>query len=258
MNEPPGPTDRGPSDSWDFLRRATPARIALGRVGDGLPTQRVLEFQLAHAKARDAVHAELDADALAQALADFGPRRVASEAATRAEYLQRPDLGRRLSMPAGLGPVACDAVLVIADGLSATAVQTQAAELSNLLLTGGRIVWAPPVIARQARVALGDAVAAAVGARLVVVLIGERPGLSASDSLGAYLTYAPRPGLTRDAERNCISNIRPGGLSLPEAARRIRALAALALAREQTGVALKEDEALALAGPDVLGIEPRR
>lgn len=241
-----------PSDPWAFLKKATSARIALGRVGDGLPTARVLEFALAHAQARDAVHTLLDVDVLAKELADYAPIIVESCAPDRALYLQRPDLGRvladtaRAHLPRGN----FEGVIVLADGLSASAVQSQGAVLFKLLhsIQGWR--FAPPVIASLARVALGDEIAEELGAELVVMLIGERPGLSAADLLGAYITFAPKPGETRDADRNCISNIRPGGLALAEAARRILAIASLARKLRLTGTELKEDAALAsLAAP---------
>jgi ethanolamine ammonia-lyase small subunit len=250
------PVSDSPSDPWAFLRRATSARIALGRVGDGLPTARVLEFALAHARARDAVHTALDAAALAAELADLSPVIVESCAPTRAIYLQRPDLGRRLAEDsrAVLQHGNYDGVIVLADGLSAAAVQSQAGDLCRRLQQAAHWHFAPPVIARQARVALGDEIAESLGARLVIVLIGERPGLSSADSLGAYLTFAPKSGATHDAERNCISNIRPDGLALAEAARRILAIANLARSLKRTGTELKEDAALALTAPQAIEI----
>ncbi len=225
-----------PPDLW--LRGLTQARVGLGRSGAGLPTAAVLDFQLAHARARDAVHAVLDAEALAAAL---GGVVVSSKAADRATYLQRPDLGRRLAAGAALAHGDWDLAIMIGDGLSATAVVAHAAPVVAALaplLPGWRI--APPVVARHARVALGDDVAAALGARLVLVLIGERPGLSAPDSLGAYLTYAPVQG-TPDSLRNCVSNIRPPhGLGHAEAAARIAWLLKEARRRGVTGTALKE------------------
>jgi ethanolamine ammonia-lyase small subunit len=236
------------SDPWAHLRRATSARIALGRTGDSLPTHRVLEFALAHARARDAVQAELDADQLIAAFGVPGPLIVQSQAEGRTQYLQRPDLGRRLA-PASralLKPGPHDAALVLADGLSAQAIQQQGATLAKLVFFSKVWTFAAPVIALQARVALGDEIAEALGATLVVMLIGERPGLSSSDSLGAYLTYAPKPGVTKDADRNCISNIRPDSLPVEEAAKRILAMIGLAKKLQCTGTLLKEDEALAL------------
>lgn len=246
---PKTPSDR-PSDPWSFLRKSTSARIALGRVGDGLPTVRVLEFALAHAQARDAVHTPLDVDALAKDLAADAPIIVASQAPDRTTYLQRPDLGRMLADGTHLPKGKYDAVIVLADGLSARAVQSQGAALFKLLHQAQGWRFAPPVIARQARVALGDDIATRLGAELVILLIGERPGLSAADSLGAYITFAPKPGATRDADRNCVSNIRPGGLTLGEAVRRILAISSLARTLRRSGTDLKEDAALAaLASP---------
>jgi len=238
-------------DFWEFLRRATPARIALGRVGDGLPTRRVLEFELAHARARDAVKANLDSAALIAELADWRPILVRSEAKDRATFLQRPDLGRRLAreFAGALSPRRYDATIVIADGLSAGAVQVQAGPLCKMLLAAQNFVFAPPVVALQARVALGDEIAARQGAALAIVLIGERPGLSSRDTIGAYITFDPKPGVTKDAERNCVSNIGGHGLSLDAARRRILAIMALARTIRRTGTLLKEDEALALLPP---------
>ncbi len=235
-------------DPWAYLRRATTARIALGRTGDSLPTQRVLEFALAHARARDAVHAHLDIESLMSQLGDPSTVVVQSQAQSRAQYLQRPDLGRCLAAEsrALLLPGAYDAALMLADGLSAQALQAQGAALAKLISVSPAWRFAPPVIAQQARVALGDEIAEALGVKLVVVLIGERPGLSANDSLGAYLTYAPKAGVRKDSNRNCISNIRPDGLPFEEAAKRILAMIALARKLKCTGTLLKEDEALAL------------
>jgi len=237
MADAPAP----PRDPFAALRRATPARIGLGRAGQGLPTAPMLAFQLAHARACDAVHAAVDvprlqADLAAPSLA------VASAAPDRSAYLKDPGLGRRLDpqtdpLPAGDHHLA----IVIGDGLSAVAVQAHAAGVVQALL--GRLPnWriAPIVIARQARVALGDEVGQALGARAVVMLIGERPGLSAADSLGAYLTWDPRPG-RRDHERNCVSNIRqPDGLSYAQAADKIAWLLTEARRLGFTGVALKD------------------
>ncbi|MGX9966925.1 ethanolamine ammonia-lyase subunit EutC [Roseomonas sp. F4] len=226
---------------WRDLRRYTAARVGLGRVGNGLPTAAHLDFQEAHAQARDAVWSVLDVPALQAAL---GAEVVASAAPDRRTYLLRPDLGRRLaegvSLPARPG---CFAI-VVADGLCATGVQAQAPALVAALTTGLRKAgWevAPPVIATQARVAIGDEIGQALGAAMVAVLIGERPGLSALDSMGIYLTHAPRPG-RRDAERNCISNIRPGGLSPAEAAAKLLWLVAAARQLGLTGVALKDEQ----------------
>lgn len=237
-------------DPWATLAGLTPARIALGRVGASLPTREVLAFALAHAQARDAVHAALDVPSLANGLADLGltTLRIASQARERALYLKRPDLGRELS-PASrtllegvAGPV-CDIALMIGDGLSATAVNAHAPQLVGHLtpyLDRLGLTLAPVCLAEGARVALGDAIGAVLGVRIVVVLIGERPGLSAPDSLGVYVTYDPRPGRT-DAERNCISNVRPEGLAPAAAAAKLAWLIETALLRKLTGVALKDE-----------------
>ncbi|WP_439597454.1 ethanolamine ammonia-lyase subunit EutC [Falsiroseomonas sp.] len=226
---------------WRDLRRHTAARVALGRVGHGLPTAAHLDFQEAHAQARDAVWSTLDVPALRDAL---GAQVVASAAPDRRTYLLRPDLGRRLAQGATFTPRPGCFAIVVADGLCATGVQAQAPALVAALTTGLRAAgWdvAPPVIATQARVAIGDEIGAALGAAMVAVLIGERPGLSALDSMGIYLTHAPRPGRT-DAERNCISNIRPGGLSVAEAAAKLLWLVAAARGLGATGVALKDEQ----------------
>ena len=252
----PGPDGRN-RDPWAGLRRFTSARIGLGRAGNGLPTQDVLDFALAHAKARDAVHAELDVPALETALNATGyrPVHVASAVPDRATYLSRPDLGRTLSeasrtILAGLRHgAAADLAIVVADGLSAPALAHAAPLLAALQpwIVAEGWTLASLVIATQARVALGDEIADALGARSVLVLIGERPGLSAPDSLGAYLTFAPRPG-RRDAERNCLSNIRPAGLSYSLAAFRLAWLIAAAHRGGLTGVGLKDDSDALLIG----------
>jgi ethanolamine ammonia-lyase small subunit len=236
------------------LRRFTPARIGLGRAGPALPTREVLAFGLAHARARDAVHAALDVPRLLADLAAAGvapePPVVRSAAPDRATYLLRPDLGRRLA-PGEAERLrgSADAAIVIADGLSALAVQRHAAPLVAALRARAPGRWgrAAVVVALQARVALGDEIGGRLGARLVAVLVGERPGLGAPDSLGVYLTFAPRPGRT-DAERNCVSNVRPAGFSCEEAARRVDWLAGAALERGLTGVALKDGSDAALPG----------
>jgi ethanolamine ammonia-lyase small subunit len=248
------------TDPWQALRRFTPARIALGHTGVSQPTHAQLAFQLAHAQARDAVHAALDVDALQAALATAWPdappaQRLHGAAADRRVYLQRPDLGRRLDAPsrallAARGPGAFDLAFVVADGLSARAVATHAAPLLTAMRPRLRVdAWsvAPPVIVEQGRVAVGDEVGELLGARAVVVLIGERPGLSAPDSMGLYITWAPRVGLT-DERRNCISNVRAAGLGIDDAADKLHYLLAQARARQLTGVALK-DETVAGATP---------
>jgi len=243
-------TPAPPSRSMMDLRELTPARVALGRAGASLPTTALLEFTLDHARARDAVHAAFDTQALIAALRDFGLEAldVRSRAGSRGDYLRRPDLGRRLDQAsqqalavksAGMGQLA----LVIGDGLSPAAVHAHAIDLVRSLvrqLAADQIKIADIAVASGARVALGDEIGAILGARMVVMLIGERPGLSAPDSLGAYLTFAPRVGLT-DAERNCVSNIHGAGLSYDEAAYKIGWLIRQGLARQVTGVALKDE-----------------
>ncbi len=235
---------------WRDLRRFTPARIALGRAGNGLPTAAHLAFQAAHAAARDAVHAELDTEALAAGLAaaNLSSTVVQSACPDRRTYLLRPDLGRRLAENQALLPCPTFAptgiAFVICDGLSATAAQHHAAPLlAEVMPALGQIapLAGPVVIARQGRVALGDAIGSAMGAQAVVVLIGERPGLSSPDSLGAYLTWHPRPGRT-DAERNCISNIRPEGLAIPDAAAKLLWLIAAMRRLGLTGIGLKDEQ----------------
>lgn len=239
----------GAEDPWATLRRFTPARLALGRAGASLPTREVLAFALALAQARDAVHAPFDAAAIARGIQALGLRalEVASAAPDRATYLRRPDLGRRLSEDSLVRldaepPSRPDLAIVIADGLSATAVGAHAVPVVAALLDAmpDGLSLAPVALARQARVALGDEVGGALGARCVLLLVGERPGLSSPDSLGAYLTFDPRPGRT-DAERNCVSNIRPEGLPYAVAARKLAWLLAEAFRRRLTGVALKDE-----------------
>ncbi|WP_299056602.1 ethanolamine ammonia-lyase subunit EutC [uncultured Nocardioides sp.] len=241
-------------DPWAALRRTTQARIGLGRAGNSLPTRRVLEFATAHAAARDAVHEPLDVEAVSAQVAELGlgePVVLTSRAETRGDYLRRPDLGRQ---PASLEPLAgceqgADVALVLADGLSSRAVADHGAALLGALakaLDGRRI--APPVLATQARVALGDHVGEALGARFVVVVIGERPGLSVADSLGVYLTMHPRPGRA-DSERNCISNVHPpDGLTYESAARVAAALVVGADELGRSGVDLKDRSGTELAG----------
>lgn len=243
---------------WTRLRALTPARIALGRAGTSLPTAPHLEFQFAHARARKAVHLSLDREALAAELAaaGLGTLLLDSAAESRAVYLQRPDLGRQLSAAsrerlhnAATGPV--DLALVVGDGLSATAIAANAVPFLRVLMpsvAARGLTMAPVAIVSQARVAVGDEIGAGFGARMVVVLIGERPGLSSPDSMGIYLTYAPRPGLTDEA-RNCISNVRAAGLSYPEAAHKLMFLMDESFRRGLSGVQLKDEaETLALDG----------
>jgi ethanolamine ammonia-lyase small subunit len=236
------------------LARLTPARIALGRSGASLPTREVLRFGLAHAQARDAVHAPFRPDEVAAELAGLGVETlmVQSAARSREDYLRRPDLGRSPSPESGAVLAArrgsFDLAIIVADGLSSTAVQQNAVPFIAALLPflqRQKLTLAPLVIASQARVALGDEAAQALGARMVVVLIGERPGLSSPDSLGAYMTFGPRRGLT-DAARNCISNIRPGGLGFQHAAFKLAWLIDQGFRRALTGVDLKDDSDAAL------------
>ncbi|MFT3720514.1 ethanolamine ammonia-lyase subunit EutC [Pseudorhodoferax sp.] len=247
------------ADPWADLRAHTAARIALGRSGAAMPTHELLRFGLAHAQARDAVHVQLDTAAVAAELQAQGHAtlHVQSAAPDRAAYLLRPDLGRRLGAADAQALAAsqeggCDLLLVVADGLSSLAVQRHAAGLVRHIGAAAPEGWriGPVVIATQARVALGDDIGAALKARMVAVLIGERPGLSAPDGIGIYLTWQPQPG-RHDAQRNCISNVRPEGLPLPAAAARLWWLCREARRLGLTGVNLKDMsdvEVLAPAG----------
>jgi ethanolamine ammonia-lyase small subunit len=234
------------------LRRFTPARIALGRSGNSMPTAPLLQFELAHAQARDAVHTPLDSTPISLRLRELQLHSIElhGAAADRAEYLRRPDLGRQLDIQSKdrlealtreLDVDTCDIALVIADGLSSTATTRHALPLIEALLPmlqGQRI--GPVSIVRQARVAVGDQIGAMLRATMVVVLIGERPGLSATDSLGIYLTWQPRVG-RNDAERNCISNIRAAGTDPADAADTLMYLMSEARRIGTTGIALKDN-----------------
>jgi ethanolamine ammonia-lyase small subunit len=263
MNKPKSPVVDNP---WRQLRRFTAARIALGRTGVSLPTDPQLAFQLAHARARDAVHLALDAPQLLQAFESAGLAGVTdglildSAAGDRLTYLQRPDLGRRLNLASRATLTALpqqaarryDVAFVVADGLSALAIMQNAAPFLAALMP--RIApenWtlAPIAIVRQGRVAVADEVAELLGAKLVVILIGERPGLSSPDSMGLYLTWMPQVGTT-DAGRNCISNVRPAGLSYEEAAFKLHYLMSEARKRQLSGVHLKDETDGSAAGPD--------
>ncbi len=245
-------------DPWNKLKSLTPARLALGRAGGALPTDHVLGLAMAHAQARDAVHAVFAAETLDEPIAALGLATVHLESAApnRETYLRRPDFGRRLSARSrealkALPGQQSDVSIVLADGLSATAVRENAVAVLEALvplLRGANLSLAPVVLARQSRVALGDEVGELLGARLSLMLIGERPGLSAADSLGAYLTFAPKVG-RNDAERNCVSNIRAGGLVPGRAAAKIAWLVTQAFARSLTGVDLKDASDGALARP---------
>jgi ethanolamine ammonia-lyase small subunit len=242
-----------PDNPWLALRTLTPARIALGRTGTSLPTGAQLDFQFAHAQARDAVHLAFDHAGLATQLSDRGRDSLVlhSAASDRHQYLQRPDLGRRLNedsiatlrQHAQANPGGVDLAIVVADGLSALAVHRHTLPfLSRFEEQAAADGWtsAPVVLVQQGRVAVADEVGELLGARMTVMLIGERPGLSSPDSLGLYFTYAPKVGLT-DAYRNCISNIRLEGLSYGMAAHRLLYLMREACKRQLSGVNLKDE-----------------
>jgi ethanolamine ammonia-lyase small subunit len=244
---------------WQSLQRFTDARIALGRAGHSLPTAAHLAFQLDHAQARDAVHLAFNAQDIASGLQALSLETfiLRSAASDRATYLQRPDLGRRLDEPSrhkllqwqsqrSPSPARFDLAFVVADGLSALAVHRNAVDLVaatlKILRADSVHAWtvAPVVIAEQGRVAIGDDAGEALQANVVAVLIGERPGLSSPDSLGIYLTWAPKIGLT-DASRNCISNVRSAGLAVQAAAEKLHQLLTQSRQRQLTGVDLKDD-----------------
>lgn len=243
------------TNPWTKLRQFTPARIALGRTGVSQPTSAHLAFQVAHARARNAVHHALDCARLEEALSARGHEvvRLHSAAPDRPTYLQRPDLGRRLDDKSrqwleARGKGRHDIAFVIADGLSAFAIEQNVVPFLDVLLprvAEAKLDMAPLVIVEQGRVAVGDEIGSLMGAALVVMLIGERPGLSSPDSLGIYLTYNPKTGAT-DADRNCISNIRAEGLSYDEGAHKLLYLVTEARKRQMSGVMLK-DEAETLA-----------
>ena len=228
----------------------TPARISLGRVGASQPTRATLTFALDHARARDAVHQPLDVEALAR---QVGPcLRVASAAPDRSTYLARPDLGARLSGPMEPPPPAeLDLVIVLADGLSSRALAHAPELLAHLLPALCDLRIAPLVIATQARVALADEIGQSLGAAMALILIGERPGLTAPDSLGAYLTWAPKVGRT-NAERNCVSNIRPAGLAPSDAAHTLAWLIHEARRLRLTGIRLKDESQLKTIAAETL------
>jgi ethanolamine ammonia-lyase small subunit len=240
-------------DPWVSLRGFTAARIAIGRTGDSIPLKQLLDFKLAHAHARDAVYSDLDVEGILSALQQFNlpVYQLHSKATNRQKYLKRPDYGRQLAEEsaaqlATYNKVETSVSLIIADGLSATAVNQFAAGLLQLLipkLLAANFRLAPISIVKQGRVAIADEIGEALRAQISVILIGERPGLSAPDSMSAYLTYNPKPGLT-DESRNCISNIRPEGLSLPLAADKLFYLVAESLHRKLSGVDLKDNHGL--------------
>lgn len=258
MNKSMTPALHTLASPWDSLRRFTDARIALGRAGTSQPTAAHLAFQLAHAQARDAVHLALDTGAMTSTLAPLGlpVMQLHSAAPDRASYLQRPDWGRLLDAPSreqllswrqkDAGSMPLDLVVVVADGLSALAVHRHAmpllAQLLPLLHDDPTHRWrvGPLTLVAQGRVAVGDEVGECLGARCVLVLIGERPGLSSPDSLGGYFTWAPHAG-RNDAERNCISNVREAGLSPARAAQKLQTLLSRARMLQLSGVGLKDE-----------------
>jgi len=236
-------------DNWSYLKRHTNARIALGRTGVSIPMEESLSFRLAHANARDAVYEVLDKDRLTLAWESqgHGVVHLTSQVRFRSEYLQRPDLGRKLdAVSAGLLAKGIsqkpDVALIVADGLSATAVNSHATPLLSELtgrFESSKLTYSPILLVEQGRVAISDEIGFLLSARLSVIIIGERPGLSAADSLGVYITYAPRPGNT-DHARNCVSNIRQHGLGYAAAADKIFWLVREASARGYSGIGLKE------------------
>ncbi|MCX7112024.1 MAG: ethanolamine ammonia-lyase subunit EutC [Proteobacteria bacterium] len=238
------------TDPWIELRRFTQARIALGHTGHAVPTQALLDFQLAHAEARDAVHFPWDIDAFAGQVRELGEKvlRLDTPVSSRSEYLRRPDLGRVLTEASrtrleNLKASATDVALIVTNGLSSTAVERHGMALLQAIVEGFRarqISIAPVALVANGRVALADDIGSLLAARVAIIVVGERPGLSAADSLGLYLTHAPRPGNT-DAERNCISNVRPPeGLGYAAAAAKLLYLTGEALRRGISGVSLKD------------------
>jgi ethanolamine ammonia-lyase small subunit len=263
------------SDPWTHLRRHTSARIALGRAGGSLPTREVLAFAAAHAAARDAVHEPLDVDRLEGDLraAGLDAVRLSTAAPDRHTYLRRPDLGRRLDDPSraalealargdggaggGGGVRPPELAVMVSEGLSAPAAQHQAVPLLAALvpmLRSAGVSVSPVLVVRLARVAAQDEAGRLLGAKAALILLGERPGLGSADSLGAYLVFDPRPGRT-DADRNCVSNIRPGGLAIHAAAATLHYLLTESLRRRISGVTLK-DERVALPAPPSPGALP--
>jgi len=251
MTTPDKPSTAITTDPWHSLRSFTHARIALGRAGAALPVAEALQFRLAHAHARDAVYSILDTDTLRATLETQGHTVawVQSQAHHREEYLKRPDLGRILNFTSRTAiqqltttPTAQIAI-ILADGLSATAINNHALPVLTILLKkfeDAALTLAPVILATQSRVALADEIGELLNVKLSIILIGERPGLSSPESMGAYLTFNPRSGLTDEA-RNCISNIHPQGLPYAAAADTIFYLARTAFSRELTGIALKDE-----------------
>jgi ethanolamine ammonia-lyase small subunit len=240
------------NDPWESLKKFTPARIAMGRVGTSIPLKQALELKLAHAHARDAVYSILNTENLINGLQLFNMPvvKLHSKAESRQQYLQRPDLGRLLNEASADiikdNTADYDINIIIADGLSADAINNNIIHLLHPLITlfkASKQKLSPLCIAEQARVALGDPIANGLHAKLSIMLIGERPGLSAADSIGAYITYNPKPGLT-DESRNCVSNIRQQGLSFNLAAEKIFFLVQESFKRKLSGVKLKDDAGL--------------
>lgn len=241
------------NDIWAALRDFTAARIAIGRTGNSIPLQELFDFKLAHAHARDAVHSELDTDGITHTLGQFNAPvfNLHSKASNRSKYLKRPDYGRQLNEQSiqqleAFDTPETDIAIIIADGLSATAVNQYAVSLLDALiptLLSAKLKLAPLTIVKQGRVAIADEIGYLLHTKLSLILIGERPGLSSPDSMGAYLTYNPKPGLTDEA-RNCISNIRPDGLNMQLAADKIFYLVSESLKRKLSGVELKDNAGL--------------
>lgn len=240
------------SDSWESLKEFTAARIALGRAGDSIPMPESLKFKLAHAHARDAVYSALNTEALIAELGflDSPLLHLNSCATTRQIYLQRPDLGRLLDDQStslvNKNIIPSDICIILADGLSANAINNNAVDLLKALiplLKAMNYRLSPICLVEQARVAIADPIAHGLQSKLSIILIGERPGLSSADSIGAYLTYNPQPGLT-DESRNCVSNIRQDGLSCKLAAEKIFYLVQEAFKRKLSGVDLKDNAGL--------------
>ena len=238
-------------DSLSQLKEFTAARIGIGRTGVSVPLKQSLAFKLAHAHARDAVYSELDIDKLLEELKQFDlpVLLLHSQAAYREQYLQRPDLGRQLneeSVDVLADYAGYDIAIVIADGLSAIAVNSNVIGLLKILipqLQSAGLKLAPISLVKQGRVAVADDAGMYLKAKLSLMLIGERPGLSSADSVGAYLTFNPHPGLT-DESRNCISNIRPHGLTFKPASKKILYLIQEAFRRKLSGVGLKDNAGL--------------
>jgi ethanolamine ammonia-lyase small subunit len=248
------------TDPWIALRQFTQARIALGRTGHAIPTQALLDFQLAHAQARDAVHFPWDIDAFAGQVRQLGEEVLILDTpvSSRSEYLRRPDLGRVLTEASrtrlkNFKAGEADVALIVTNGLSSTAVERHGIPLLQAILENFRARQfriAPIALVANGRVALADDIGSILATKAAIIVVGERPGLSAADSLGLYLTFAPRPGNT-DAERNCISNVRPPeGLGYADAAAKLLYLTGEALRRGISGVALKDGMA-GLLGEDI-------